>query len=163
MRLTPVALPGKHTDHRQRHHPGLGVDQLQAGGAGQAQGFLHGSRVDWLGGCAEDLPGKVAEPGDPQPLHRCLHRHGISRLPDVEGDKEPKKTFKSCPIGYFHIDIAEVQTAEGKLYLFVAIDRTSKFAFAELYGIPPPTAVCPDLLIGVKSMAYVMRYNHFPD
>lgn len=29
--------------------------------------------------------------------------------------------------------------------------------------IPPPKAVCPDLLIVVKSMAYVMRYNHFPD
>jgi transposase InsO family protein len=65
-------------------------------------------------------------------LHRCLQRHGIGRLPDVEGDKEPKKKFKSYPIGYFHIDIAEVQTAEGKLYLFVAIDRTSKFAFTQL-------------------------------
>lgn len=32
-----------------------------------------------------------------------------------------------------------------------------------LMCIPPPKAVCPDLLIGVKSMAYVMRYNHFPD
>src|SRR6478752_7402105 len=62
-------------------------------------------------------------------LHRCLQRHGIGRLPDVEGDKPAKKTFKSYPIGYFHIDIAEVQTAEGKLYLFVAIDRTSKFAY----------------------------------
>ena len=65
-------------------------------------------------------------------LHRCLHRHGISRLPDVEGDKPEKKKFKSYPIGYFHIDIAEVQTAEGKLYLLVAIDRTSKFAYVEL-------------------------------
>lgn len=65
-------------------------------------------------------------------LHRCLQRHSISRLPDVEGDKEPKKKFKSYPIGYFHVDIAEVQTAEGRLYLFVAIDRTSKFAFAQL-------------------------------
>ncbi|MDH7785730.1 transposase InsO family protein [Ochrobactrum sp. 19YEA23] len=65
-------------------------------------------------------------------LHRCLQRHGISRLPDVEGDKEPKKKFKNYPIGYFHIDIAEVHTAEGRLYLFVAIDRTSKFAFAQL-------------------------------
>lgn len=65
-------------------------------------------------------------------LHRCLQRHGISRLPDVAGDKPAKKKFKSYPIGYFHIDIAEVQTAEGKLYLFVAIDRTSKFAFAQL-------------------------------
>lgn len=31
-----------------------------------------------------------------------------------------------------------------------------------LKGIPPPKAVCPDLLIGFKSMPYVMRYNHFP-
>jgi transposase-like protein len=65
-------------------------------------------------------------------LHRCLQRHGVSRLPEVEGDKRPKKKFKSYPIGFFHIDIAEVQTAEGKLHLFVAIDRTSKFAFAQL-------------------------------
>jgi len=65
-------------------------------------------------------------------LHRCLQRHGISRLPEIEGDKEPKKRFKSYPIGFFHIDIAEVQTAEGKLHLFVAIDRTSKFAFVQL-------------------------------
>ena len=65
-------------------------------------------------------------------LHRCLQRHGISRLPDIEGDKPAKKKFKSYPIGFFHIDIAEVQTAEGKLYLFVAIDRTSKFAFVQL-------------------------------
>jgi hypothetical protein len=54
-------------------------------------------------------------------LHRCLQRHGISRLPEVEGDKQPKAKFKSYPLGYFHIDIAEVQTAEGKLHLFVAI------------------------------------------
>lgn len=65
-------------------------------------------------------------------LHRCLQRHGISRLPEIEGHKEPKKRFKSYPIGFFHIDIAEVQTAEGKLYLFVAIERTSKFAFVQL-------------------------------
>jgi len=66
-------------------------------------------------------------------LHRCLQRHGISRLPETEGDKKATKKFKAYPIGYFHIDIAEVRTEEGKLYLFVAIDRTSKFAYAELH------------------------------
>ena len=66
-------------------------------------------------------------------LHRCLQRHGISRLPEVEGEMTAKTKFKSYPIGFFHIDIAEVQTAEGKLYMFVAIDRTSKFAFVELH------------------------------
>ena len=65
-------------------------------------------------------------------LHRCLQRHGISRLPDVNGDKPARKKFKRYPIGFFHIDIAEVRTDEGKLYLFVAIDRTSKFAFTRL-------------------------------
>jgi len=49
-------------------------------------------------------------------LHRCLQRHYISRLPEVEGDKPAKKKFKSYPLGYFHVDITEVQTAEGKLY-----------------------------------------------
>lgn len=65
-------------------------------------------------------------------LHRCLQRHGISRLPEVQGDKPDRKRFRTYSIGYFHIDIAEVQTAEGKLYLYVAIDRTSKFAFVQL-------------------------------
>jgi transposase InsO family protein len=66
-------------------------------------------------------------------LHRCFQRHGISRLPDMEGDKSAKKKFRQYPIGLLHIDIAEVRTEQGKLYLFVAIDRTSKFAFAELH------------------------------
>jgi transposase InsO family protein len=66
-------------------------------------------------------------------LHRCLQRHSISRLPDLEGDKPARKKFKAYPIGFFHMDIAEVRTGEGKLYLFVAIDRTSKFAVARLY------------------------------
>ena len=65
-------------------------------------------------------------------LHRCLERHGISRLPEVDGDKPEKKRFASYAIGYVHIDIAEVSTAEGKLRMFVAIDRVSKFAFVRL-------------------------------
>ncbi len=56
-------------------------------------------------------------------LHRCLQRHGISRLPQIEGDKPKKQRFASYPIGYFHIDLAEVSTQEGKLRLFVAVDR----------------------------------------
>lgn len=50
----------------------------------------------------------------------------------MDGDKPKRPKFKRCPIGYFHIDIAAVRTEEGKLYLFVAIDRTSKFAVAQL-------------------------------
>ncbi len=41
-------------------------------------------------------------------------------------------TIKRYPIGFFHIDIAEVQSAEGKLYLFVGIDRTSRLAVTQI-------------------------------
>jgi hypothetical protein len=51
----------------------------------------------------------------------------------VEDGKAVKRKFKTYPIGYFHIDIAEVRTAMGRLYLFVVVDRTSKFAFTELH------------------------------
>ena len=65
-------------------------------------------------------------------LHRLFQRHDISRLPRAEGGGRKKK-FKAYPIGYFHIDITELRTQDGKLRLFVAIDRTSKFVFVELH------------------------------
>jgi len=102
-------------------------------------------------------------------LHRCLQRHGIGRLPEVQGDKPMKKAFKVYPIGYFHIDIAEVQTAEGKLYLFVAIDRTSKFAFTELHAKATTRTAADFLRALVKAVPYkihtVLTDNgiHFTD
>jgi transposase InsO family protein len=56
-----------------------------------------------------------------------------------------KSKFKTYPIGFSHIDIAEVRTEQGKLHLFVAIDRTSKFAFAELHE-KATTRVAADFL-----------------
>src|SRR5208282_901651 len=88
-------------------------------------------------------------------LHRCLQRHGISRLPEVEGDKPVRKKFKAYPIGYFHIDIAEVQTAEGRLHLFVGIDRTSKFAFVQLHA-RATTGVAADFL---RALIEVVPYK----
>jgi transposase InsO family protein len=85
-------------------------------------------------------------------LHRCLQRHEMSRIPDIDEDKKSKKKFKRYPLGYFHIDIAEVRTEEGKLYLFVAIDRTSKFVYVELlqkYGIPEAAQFLRNLIKAV--------------
>lgn len=63
----------------------------------------------------------------------------------MDGDKPSRKKFKAYAIGHFHIDLAEVQTAEGKLYLHVAIDRTSKFAFVQLVD-RATTATASDFL-----------------
>lgn len=70
-------------------------------------------------------------------LHRCLKRHGLSILPPEFTKSlpaKPKQKFKTYEIGYFHIDITEINLGKNnKFYLFVAIDRTSKFAIAKLY------------------------------
>jgi hypothetical protein len=66
-------------------------------------------------------------------LHGCCKRRGISRLPGISGDKPAKKKFKPFPIGYVHVGITEVRTEEGKLSLFVAIDRVCTFAYAEVH------------------------------
>jgi transposase InsO family protein len=66
-------------------------------------------------------------------LHRCLQRHDISRLPRDPAERSSKRgTFEETEIGYVHIDASELRTAEGKVYLFLAIDRVSKFTYVEL-------------------------------
>jgi len=66
-------------------------------------------------------------------LHRLYQRHGISQLPRWSEAEREKKPFKRYPLGYLHIDITETRTAQGKAYLLVAIDRTTKFVHAKLY------------------------------
>jgi hypothetical protein len=43
------------------------------------------------------------------------------RKPRKQARKEEVRRY---PINYFNVDLAEVRTAECKLYFFVAIDRT---------------------------------------
>lgn len=88
-------------------------------------------------------------------LHRCLKRHGCSVLPKKQvSTSADKKKFKQYPIGYFHIDIAEVRTTEGKLYLYVAIDRTSKFAYAELHKSQTKMVAAEFLRNLIKAVPY---------
>ncbi len=67
-------------------------------------------------------------------LHRCLVRHGISRLPKDEEDTSKRKHFAETEIGYVHVDHCELRSAEGKLHMFLAIDRVSKFAYVEFHA-----------------------------
>ena len=90
-------------------------------------------------------------------LHRLFQRHGISRLPDLKGEASPKKAFKTYPIGYLHIDIAEVRTEEGKLHMFVAIDRTSKAAFVQLHARANTKTAVAFLNELVEAMPYTIH------
>ncbi len=64
-------------------------------------------------------------------LHRCLERHGISRLPENPNKGSKRGKFAATAIGYIHIDISELCLAGGKLNMFLAIDRVSKFTYVE--------------------------------
>jgi IS30 family transposase len=87
-------------------------------------------------------------------LHRCLKRFGLSRLPKKE-KKPEKKAFKKYDIGYFHIDICEAHTGEGKAYIYVAVDRTCKYTYAEIH--PSPTAnAAADFL---KNLIFAVPYK----
>ena len=87
-------------------------------------------------------------------LHRCFKRHGVNRLPEAESNPAKKKRFKKYPIGYFHLDFCQVRTEQGKLYLFVAIDRTSKFAFVEMRQSAKREDACAFLRRLIEAVPY---------
>jgi transposase InsO family protein len=87
-------------------------------------------------------------------LHRCLKRHGMSVLPKEEAPKE-KKRFKDYDIGFFHADICEVRTGEGKAYLYVAVDRVSKYAYAEVH----PSANATIAAQFMKNLVFAVPYK----
>jgi transposase InsO family protein len=89
-------------------------------------------------------------------LHRLFQRQGVSRLPNAEGPRVRRK-FHNYPIGYIHIDLAEVWTDEGKLYLFVAIDRVSKFAVAELHERATPRIAADFLRWLIERVPYMIH------
>ncbi|KAB7619390.1 IS481 family transposase, partial [Alkalilimnicola sp. S0819] len=74
-------------------------------------------------------------------LDRCLRRHGVSRLADLREQQEPApaktahKGFKPYEPGYLHIDykyLPQMPDEDSRRYLFVAIDRATRWVYLEL-------------------------------
>ena len=84
--------------------------------------------LDDVMGCLRDQLPKLTRSS----LHRCLQCHGISRLPADETTTK-RGRFAETTIGYVPIDSCELPHADGKLHMFLAIDRVSKFTFVEFY------------------------------
>ena len=79
--------------------------------------------LDDVLGCLRETIPKLSRSA----LHRCLQRHGISRLPQGDEKASKRRRFAETAIGYVHIDVCELRLAEGKLFMFLAIDRVTKF------------------------------------
>ena len=64
-------------------------------------------------------------------LHRCLKRRGVSQRP-----RQPKPAagrFAPEPFGYVHVDLKHLSRLQGRpAYVFVAIERTTRFASVEI-------------------------------
>jgi hypothetical protein len=78
-------------------------------------------------------------------LDRCLRRHGVSNLsaliPPPEGETKPVKTFKDYAPGFVHVDVKDLPQMPDEpahQYLFVAIDRASRWVDVEI--LPEKTA-----------------------
>ena len=74
-------------------------------------------------------------------LGRCLRRHGVSDLRDLvkqdDGAPATKKTFKDYEPGFIHIDIKylpQMPDESSRRYLFVAIDRATRWVFINIYA-----------------------------
>jgi len=77
-------------------------------------------------------------------LQRTLKRHGISNLKqmiaemdEAEAEKAKSKSFKVYDPGYIHIDVKYLPKLPGdegkRRYLFVAIDRATRWVFIQLH------------------------------
>ena len=85
--------------------------------------------LDDVMGCLRERIPKLSRSS----LHRCLLRHGISRLPASEIKTTGRGKFAPTEMGCVHIDIAELRLAQGKLNMFLANDRVSKFTYARFW------------------------------
>jgi transposase InsO family protein len=66
-------------------------------------------------------------------IHRSLKRAGLSRRPRAE--KAAVQRFETTGVGFIHIDLKHLTRLEGRpRYVFVAIDRATRFVHAELIG-----------------------------
>jgi len=70
-------------------------------------------------------------------LDRCLRRHGVGNLNALKpaAPKVPHKLFKSYEPGYLHMDVKylpQMQDEHKRRYLFVAIDRATRWVFVQI-------------------------------
>jgi len=66
-------------------------------------------------------------------LHRCLQRHGISRQPATVDDWSSQAGNQSPALGHFRLQVTQIRLPQRQLQVFVAVERSSRFAFVQWY------------------------------
>jgi len=88
-------------------------------------------------------------------IYRAMKRCGVNRLPKPDKKQNHYQPFETVSgYGHIHIDVKYLPKLEGtRSYLYLAIDRMSRYVYAEVvYNLEPKT-----------SAGFVERFTkHFP-
>ena len=89
---------------------------------------------DLLSVVREFLNPKVSRSG----LDRCLRRYGVGNLRNLKptAPRPAHKPFKAYEPGYLHVDVKylpQMTDEDRRRYLFVAIDRATRWVFVRIY------------------------------
>jgi hypothetical protein len=90
--------------------------------------------LDDVLGCLPGLPAREHPEADPErapPLPRAARHLSATQ---GRGERLQAGRFAETTIGYVHVDVCEPRLAQGKPFMFPAIDRVSKFAPVAFFG-----------------------------
>ncbi len=75
-------------------------------------------------------------------IYRAMRRCGVAQRPKISGGAAPQPFEEVHECGHIHMDVKYLTKLEGKRsYLYVAIDRLTRYVYAEiLYNLEPSTA-----------------------
>jgi len=94
-------------------------------------------------------------------LHRCLKRHGVSTRPATETAKRTTKPFKAYEPGYLHVDVKylpQIGDETTRRYLFVAIDRASRWVYVAIK--PHKTAAAAKAFLNALYKTCPIKISH---
>lgn len=73
-------------------------------------------------------------------LHRCLSRHGLSRLPKPDDATARRRRRAAGSTGCVHLHLRVLPLADGRRSVALAIDHVSKFIHVAVHAGPRPPA-----------------------
>ena len=125
------------------HHLATTLTPAQEAVAVELRRTLELSLDDLLAVVHEFLNANASRSG----LDRCLRRHGVSRLDALRpaAERTPVKTFKDYEPGFVHVDIKYLPQMPDEVrrrYLFVAIDRATRWVYMEIRGDKTQRSAC---------------------
>ena len=97
-------------------------------------------------------------------LDRLLRRRGHSRLPVPPQPDSESKPFKAYEPGYVHVDVkylSQMQDEDKRRYVFVAIDRATRWVFIAIK--PHKTAAAAKAFLAAVRKAAPFKLRHPPD